>query len=69
MFRAGSYHWVASYAGDANDGPSVSSCAAGAFTVGKASPHLATTPSGSAAVGTAVSDSASVQTGYLPPAP
>jgi hypothetical protein len=66
VFRAGTYHWLASYAGDANNSPSVSSCAAGAFTVGKAGPQLITTPSASAAVGSAVTDTAAVRTGYLP---
>ncbi len=47
----GVWHWTADYAGDANNNPVSSACAAEAVTVGKASPGISTTPSAGGVIG------------------
>src|SRR5437667_6775655 len=41
--EAGTYYWVASYSGDANNAPAASGCEDEPVTVGKAAPSLRTT--------------------------
>jgi hypothetical protein len=58
---AGTYDWVASYPASADNdsfGPTPCGTAAEQFTVGKASPQLSTTPSGSATAGQDFTDTA-----------
>ncbi len=64
---AGTYHWTATYNGDANNNTASSTCASEAVTVGKASPTIATTPNpASAIVGTSLNDTAHVSGGSSP---
>jgi len=63
----GTYNWVASYGGDANNsaaGPSA--CGAESVTVTKASPSISTTPSGTVPAGGKISDSATLSGGFHP---
>ncbi len=63
----GTYHWTATYNGDANNNTASSTCASEAVTVGKASPGIATTPNPSSAiVGAALNDTAQVSGGLSP---
>ena len=64
---AGNYNWVATYAGDAYyNNPASSPCGSEPVTVGRATPTIATTPSGTVAAGGSVSDVATVSGGYNP---
>ncbi|MCW3036826.1 MAG: hypothetical protein JWM17_2138, partial [Actinobacteria bacterium] len=63
---AGTYNWVASYAGDANNNAATSSCGTEPVVVTKASPSISTTPSGSVPAGGNVSDSATISGGVSP---
>jgi hypothetical protein len=65
---AGTYRWVASYGGDANNASVTTSCSdpLEQVTVTKASPGISTTPSGSVPAGGAVSDSATLIGGFNP---
>src|SRR5260370_32290068 len=47
--KAGTYYWVATYTGDANNKPATSGCAAEPITVGQAAPSLETTQQPAAA--------------------
>src|SRR3989441_386860 len=67
--QAGTYHWRASYLGDANNNPAgPTACAdpAEAVVVTKAAPALTTTASGSVAAGGQVSDVAPLSLGTQP---
>jgi hypothetical protein len=63
---AGTYNWVASYAGDVNTNSATSSCGAEPVVVTKASPSISTTPSSSVPAGGIVSDSATISGGASP---
>ena len=65
--QVGTYRWVASYSGDANNNPAVSGCNAEQVTIQPATPSISTTPfpvSGN--VGVVISDSAHVTGGFSP---
>lgn len=63
----GTYEWVATYNGDANNNPVSSNCGDEAVTIGKASPGISTTPVPTGgAIGTAISDTATVTGGFNP---
>ena len=51
----GTYHWVATYNGDANNAAVSSGCAAEPVTITQATPAIATTPSAGGPVGTSIS--------------
>jgi len=63
---AGTYRWVATYGGDANNAAVSSRCQDGLVTIVKARPVLVTTPSGGGVAGTGISDAA-VLTGGIDP--
>jgi hypothetical protein len=63
---AGTYRWVATYSGDSHNNAATSPCGAELVTVTKATPAIATTPSGSVPAGGNVSDSATVSGGFSP---
>ncbi len=65
---AGTYRWVASYSGDANNNSISGACndAGESVVVGKASPALTTTASAAALFGQTVSDSAALAGGISP---
>jgi hypothetical protein len=63
---AGTYRWVAAYNGDANNNAVTSPCGSEQVVVVKATPSIATTPSGSVPAGGVVSDTASVSGGFVP---
>jgi hypothetical protein len=62
----GTYYWIASYSGDANNNPVSTSCgdAGEASVVNKASPTLATTASGPVTVGQDIHDVAHLGNGF-----
>ena len=62
----GTYHWVATYNGDANNTTVSSACAAEPVTITQATPAIATTPSAGGPVGTSISDTATVSGGFNP---
>ncbi|WP_432920972.1 choice-of-anchor P family protein [Microbispora sp. CA-135349] len=62
----GTYRWVASYSGDDANNPVTSPCGDEEVEVVKATPGIATTPSGSVPAGGAVSDTATVSGGFHP---
>jgi hypothetical protein len=63
----GTYRWVVKYGGDANNNPAgPTACGGETVTVTKATPALATTPSGSVPAGGTVSDSATLTGGFSP---
>jgi hypothetical protein len=64
---AGAYRWTADYSGDANNDPASSACNAPneTSTVEKAAPVIATTAT-SAALGSPISDSATLSGGFSP---
>jgi hypothetical protein len=66
---AGTYQFVASYGGDANNSSFDSACGAAneSVVVGKASPTVATTASAPGILGTAISDSATLSGGLSTP--
>jgi hypothetical protein len=63
---AGTYNWVASYGGDANNNAVTSPCGSEPVVVTKATPGISTTPSGSVPAGGSVSDSATLTGGFNP---
>ncbi|MDQ6778793.1 MAG: Ig-like domain-containing protein, partial [Actinomycetota bacterium] len=65
---AGTYRFIASYSGDANNGAVAGSCGAAneSVVVAKASPTIATTASGPASVGGTMSDSGVLAGGVSP---
>jgi hypothetical protein len=56
----GTYHWVATYGGDANNKTVSSGCSAEPVTLAAASPTIATDPSAGGVVGTAIFDTATI---------
>ena len=62
----GTFHWTATYNGDANNAPVTSLCADETVTTTKATPTISTTPSAGVPVGTTVSDTATVSGGLTP---
>ena len=64
--RVGTYHWVATYNGDANNTAVSSGCADEPVTITQATPTIATTPSAGGPVGTSISDTATVSGGFNP---
>ncbi|MEU8194926.1 vWA domain-containing protein [Microbispora amethystogenes] len=62
----GTYRWVASYSGDAANNAVTSPCGDEQVVVVKATPGIATTPSGSVPAGGVVSDTATVSGGFHP---
>ena len=64
---AGTYHWVATYNGDANNAPVSSDCADEPVVIGVASSAVITTvPSPGVVVGGSISDTATVTGGFNP---
>ncbi len=61
---AGTYRWIATYTGDANNTAVSSACADEPVTVRKASPSISTTPSANVDAGAAVLDAATLAGGY-----
>jgi hypothetical protein len=62
----GAYRWTASYPGDAHNNGATSPCGDETVVVTKASPSIATVPSGTVPAGGVVSDTATVSGGYQP---
>ena len=62
----GTYHWTATYNGDTNNTTVTSGCTAEPVVIAQATPTIATTPSAGGAVGTSISDTATVSGGYNP---
>ncbi len=62
----GTYNWVATYDGDAHNNGAVSPCGSEKVVVIKATPAIATTPSGTVPAGGIVSDVAHVSGGFQP---
>jgi hypothetical protein len=65
---AGTYYWIASYSGDANNSPVSDACGASneSSTVAKSTPTISTTASASNAAGGTVSDTATLSGGNTP---
>ncbi len=63
---AGTYHWVATYNGDANNMAISSACGAEPVTIAQAAPTITTTPTPGGPVGTSISDTATVSGGSGP---
>jgi len=64
---AGTYNWVATYSGDANNAPAGSGCGAEQVVVQRAQPAISTVPSPTqAALGSLIHDSATVTGGFGP---
>jgi hypothetical protein len=64
--QAGTYWWTASYGGDNANNPAASGCGAESVAISKASPAIATSPSGGATVGATVTDTATLAGGANP---
>ena len=63
----GTYHWTATYNGDANNVAVSSACTAEPVVITQATPTIATTPSAGGPVGsTGISDTATVSGGFTP---
>jgi hypothetical protein len=62
----GTYRWIATYSGDANNAGISSGCHAEPVTITQASPTIATAPSAGGSVGTEISDTATVSGGFSP---
>ena len=62
----GTYHWTATYNGDANNTAVTSACTAEPVVITQATPTIATTPSAGGPVGTGISDTATVSGGFTP---
>jgi N-acetylneuraminic acid mutarotase len=63
----GTWHWTATYSGDANNNLATSACAAAAVAVTKASPSINTTPNpASGTSGATLNDNAALSAGYTP---
>ena len=65
---AGTYRWIASYSGDADNSPATTSCndANESVSIAKLTPGVTTTASGNAVIGAAVSDTAHLTGGAGP---
>src|SRR5450755_1723128 len=65
---AGTYRWIASYSGDANNSPVANACNAAneSVVVTQATPSVVTTASAAVALGGAISDSAVLSGGFNP---
>lgn len=63
---AGTYNWVVTYSGDDHNRAAVSACGSGQVVVVKATPTMATVPSGRAPAGGAINDRAAVSPGFVP---
>jgi uncharacterized repeat protein (TIGR01451 family) len=65
---AGTYHWIASYAGDANNNPATGACGDDGEndTVNKASPTISTSAAETVTLGGAIHDSATLAGGTNP---
>ncbi|TMC08651.1 MAG: VWA domain-containing protein [Chloroflexi bacterium] len=64
--RVGTYHWVATYSGDASNASVASDCGSEPVTTTPATPAISTTPSAGGPVGTSLSDAATVSGGFDP---
>ena len=64
--QAGTYWWIASYSGDANDNPAATNCGDEQVAIGKATPAISTSPSADGPVGTTVIDTATLSGGSSP---
>ncbi len=62
----GTYHWTATYDGDANNATVTSGCTAEPVVIAQATPTIATTASAGGPVGTSISDTATVSGGHTP---
>ena len=62
----GTYHWTATYNGDANNVAVSSACTAEPVVITQATPTIATTPSAGGEDGTSISDTATVSGGFSP---
>ncbi len=62
----GTYRWVATYGGDANNTTVSSGCQDEPVTIANSTPTVVTTPSAGGAVGTTISDTATVSGGFHP---
>jgi hypothetical protein len=62
----GTYRWVATYNGDANNLTATSGCQAEPVVITKAQPNISTTQSAGGPVGTSINDTASVTGGFNP---
>ena len=62
----GTYEWVATYNGDANNNTVTSVCGDEPVIITQAAPTIATTPSAGGPVGTGISDTATVNGGFTP---
>jgi len=64
----GTYRWIASYSGDANNAPVAGACGAAneTVTVNRATPTLSTTASAGGIVGVSVNDTANLSGGFAP---
>ncbi len=62
----GTYQWVATYNGDANNNTVTSVCGDEPVVITQATPTIATTPSAGGPVGTSISDTATVSGGFNP---
>jgi hypothetical protein len=63
---AGTYNWLVSYSGDASNNGVVAPCGSEQVVVVKASPTIATLPSGRVPAGGTISDLATVAGGFVP---
>ncbi|MEP7183299.1 MAG: hypothetical protein ABI886_14030, partial [Betaproteobacteria bacterium] len=65
---AGTYHWIASYSGDANNLPVAGACgdSGESVVVTSANPTISTTASGTVKVGGTITDTATLALGTLP---
>jgi hypothetical protein len=64
----GTYRWIASYSGDANNNPIAGACndANESVVVSQATPSIATTASAGGVIGVSVTDSATLSGGFAP---
>jgi hypothetical protein len=63
---AGTWHWIASYSGDANNNPAAGACADEAVAVTRATPTLSSTATGQAFLGDPLVDVAHLGAGFKP---
>jgi WD40-like Beta Propeller Repeat len=64
--QAGTHHWIAVYAGDANNNSVSTGCTDEPVTVSKSTPTISTTPSAGGTAGGSIRDSARVNGGISP---
>ncbi len=62
--KAGTYHWIATYNGDASNNIVTSACSEEAVTISKSTPSLTTTASGPVIVGSNITDTAHLSGGF-----